>query len=78
MIDDLPVPDDPSSATVRPGARYASSWSIPVGWAQLVACTGTRGAMARMAFTASSGAGQRSVLFSTTTGAAPLSAAATR
>src|ERR1019366_6164045 len=39
--DDLPTPDDPTSASVRPTARYGRSGSMPSG---LRVCTATTGA----------------------------------
>ena len=39
--DDLPTPDEPSAATVRPAAKYGRSASVPSPVTFETACTGT-------------------------------------
>ncbi len=71
--DDLPTPDDPRAATVRPAAKYGASSSTPSPVRLLTTCTGTPIAVSSTSRTAASTSGHRSAFVRTTTGSAPLS-----
>ena len=75
---DLPTPDEPSSAIVRPGSRYGSSPSRPSPVSALSAISGTPSATDSTSASSNAGSSATSTLFATTTGVEPLSQAEVR
>ena len=71
--DDLPTPDEPSAATVRPRAKYAPSSSTPSPVEVADGVHRTPIATASTSTSAASTSSHRSALVRTTTGSAPLS-----
>ena len=70
---DLPTPDEPSRATVRPGSRNGARSPSPSPALAAVTITGAPWAMASISRRRASGSPARSDLLSTTTGTAPFS-----
>ena len=75
---DLPAPDGPSRARVRPATTCARTSSRPSPVVLLIATTSTPGAAAATSARSSAASGTRSALVSTTIGVAPLSQASAR
>ncbi len=75
---DLPTPEDPRSAAVRPWGMYERTVSTPSPCGALTAWTGTPNAIDSTSSTYASTSSQRSAFVSRTTGCAPLSHASVR
>src|SRR4051794_9297597 len=75
---DLPTPDGPTMAAVRPGPTTARTPSSPSPVTELTASTSTPRASSATAATAAGTSSQRSALVRTTTGTAPLPHATAR
>ena len=74
----MPIPDEPSSATVRPGTSCARRSSRPSPVTFDTAWTGTPKAICSISATYVSTSSTRSVFVRTTAGEAPLSHAVVR
>ena len=75
---DLPAPDGPSSARVRPGTTCGARSAMPSPVVALTASTSTPGAAVATSSRRWAASGTRSALVSTTSGVAPLSQARAR
>ena len=72
MSVDFPTPEEPSNASVRPGASHGARASMPSPQRALSVITAALDEIDSTSDLAAAGSGWRSVLFCTMTGSAPL------